>query len=192
MPTRRRRSFNHPPAASAAWDHIQSWPGPFESDTSLKRFRVGPRLTTHVRHRQKYAEMPVCLDQEFVFTQTVSRRGTVRERFGICCGSSRRCPRAWCRDTSLAATSAVGSKTCSATTSSVPPSDRSSRPTPRRHTARCSAQSPSDTAPPANLTIGAQLSNGGPRTAARPGRGAGPCAATNRTKRHRGDAALHG
>jgi hydroxymethylpyrimidine pyrophosphatase-like HAD family hydrolase len=49
----------------------------------LKRFRVAPRLTAHVRHRQKYAEVPVCVEQEFVFTQcgrpTGRRASTIQE-----------------------------------------------------------------------------------------------------------------
>lgn len=44
-------------------------PGSLESGDSLKRFRVAPRLAAHVRHRRKYADVPVPLEQEFVFTQ---------------------------------------------------------------------------------------------------------------------------
>ncbi len=43
-------------------------PGPDEAGGRLVRFRVGARLTTHVRHRQKYCDMPVASAQAFVFT----------------------------------------------------------------------------------------------------------------------------
>jgi hydroxymethylpyrimidine pyrophosphatase-like HAD family hydrolase len=42
-------------------------PGPDESGGRMVRFRVGPRLTPHVRHRQKYFDMPVAETQAFVF-----------------------------------------------------------------------------------------------------------------------------
>ena len=42
-------------------------PGPDESGGELVRFRVGRRLTLHVRHRQKYFDMPVGDAQAFVF-----------------------------------------------------------------------------------------------------------------------------
>jgi hydroxymethylpyrimidine pyrophosphatase-like HAD family hydrolase len=69
--------------AELAIDEAVLLPGPFESGESLKRFRVAPRLTAHVRHRQKYADVPVCLEQEFVFTRegrpTGRRARTVRD-----------------------------------------------------------------------------------------------------------------
>ena len=55
--------------ANLAIDEAALLPGPLESGNSLKRFRVAPRLAAHVRHRRKYADVPVRLDQEFVFTQ---------------------------------------------------------------------------------------------------------------------------
>ena len=49
----------------------------------MQRFRVAPRLTAHVRHREKYADVAVCREQEFVFTQegrpTGRRARTVRD-----------------------------------------------------------------------------------------------------------------
>jgi hydroxymethylpyrimidine pyrophosphatase-like HAD family hydrolase len=73
--------------ADLAIDEAVLVPGPFESDDSLKRFRVAPRLTTHVRHRHKYAEIPVSLEQEFVFTQndhpTGQRARTIRDLLSI-------------------------------------------------------------------------------------------------------------
>jgi hydroxymethylpyrimidine pyrophosphatase-like HAD family hydrolase len=58
-------------------------PGSLESGDSLKQFRVAPRLAAHVRHRRKYADGAVRLEQEFVFTQegrpTGRRARTVRD-----------------------------------------------------------------------------------------------------------------
>jgi len=69
--------------ADLAIDEAVMLPGPLESGGSLKRFRVAPRLTAHVRHRQKYADVPLCLEQEFVFTRdgrpTGERARTVRD-----------------------------------------------------------------------------------------------------------------
>jgi hydroxymethylpyrimidine pyrophosphatase-like HAD family hydrolase len=69
--------------ADLAIDEAVLLPGAFESGDLFKRFRVAPRLTAHVRHRHKYADVPVRLDQEFVFTQegrpTGTRARTVRD-----------------------------------------------------------------------------------------------------------------
>jgi hypothetical protein len=62
--------------ADLAIDEAVLLPGPFESDDSFKRFRIAPRLTAHVRHRDKYADVPVRFDQEFVFTQAGRPTGT--------------------------------------------------------------------------------------------------------------------
>jgi hydroxymethylpyrimidine pyrophosphatase-like HAD family hydrolase len=40
-----------------------------EAAGRLRRFIVAPRLTTHVRHRTKYFDIPVAKGQEFVFTE---------------------------------------------------------------------------------------------------------------------------
>jgi hydroxymethylpyrimidine pyrophosphatase-like HAD family hydrolase len=42
-------------------------PGADEAAGRIRRFRVAPRLTAHVRHRAKYLEMPVDERQAFVF-----------------------------------------------------------------------------------------------------------------------------
>jgi hydroxymethylpyrimidine pyrophosphatase-like HAD family hydrolase len=43
-------------------------PGAEESQGVLRRFQIGPRLTSHVRHRRKYFDMPVSGPEAFVFT----------------------------------------------------------------------------------------------------------------------------
>jgi hypothetical protein len=43
-------------------------PGVQESKGRIRRFRLAPRLTAHVRHRTKYLDMPVSESQAFVFT----------------------------------------------------------------------------------------------------------------------------
>jgi hydroxymethylpyrimidine pyrophosphatase-like HAD family hydrolase len=43
-------------------------PGTAEAHGSVQRFQIGPRLTSHVRHRAKYLDMPVPEAQGFVFT----------------------------------------------------------------------------------------------------------------------------
>jgi hydroxymethylpyrimidine pyrophosphatase-like HAD family hydrolase len=69
--------------ADLAMDEAVLVSGPSESTDSLKRFRVVARLTRHVRHRQKYADVPVWPDQEFVFTRdgrpTGERARTVQD-----------------------------------------------------------------------------------------------------------------
>ena len=42
-------------------------PGPDEARGRMIRFKIGPRLTPHVRHRQKYYDMPVGEALAFVF-----------------------------------------------------------------------------------------------------------------------------
>ena len=43
-------------------------PGAEESHGILRRFQIAPRLTSHVRHRTKYLDMPIAEPQAFVFT----------------------------------------------------------------------------------------------------------------------------
>lgn len=61
-------------------------PGVEESGGSVTRFEVGPRLTTHVRHRTKYLDMPVSEPQAFVFSaggRPVARAQTLKEFVGL-------------------------------------------------------------------------------------------------------------
>jgi hypothetical protein len=57
-------------------------PGSDESGSDIRRFRLIPRLTSHVRHRVKYLDMGVLDDQAFVFdgsTPGQARARTLRE-----------------------------------------------------------------------------------------------------------------
>ena len=49
----------------------------------LRVFTMGPRLTPHVRHREKYVDMPVTVDRAFVFGTSgsgpVRRARTLRQ-----------------------------------------------------------------------------------------------------------------
>jgi len=60
------------PAAGAVLADLQPTeavllPGPEESHGGMRRFRLAPRMTEHVRHRAKYLDMPVTDAQAFVF-----------------------------------------------------------------------------------------------------------------------------
>ena len=61
-------------------------PGSEESHGQVCRFQLAPRLTEHVRHREKYLDMPVLETQAFVFTDN-SRAGprarTLKEFMGL-------------------------------------------------------------------------------------------------------------
>ncbi len=57
-------------------------PGAQEAGGVLRRFQIGPRLTSHVRHRAKYFDMPVAEPQAFVFTRNgrpTSRAQSLKE-----------------------------------------------------------------------------------------------------------------
>ncbi len=45
------------------------FPTAMEADGAFVRFKVAPRITPHVRHRHKYADLPVPRRQQFVFTE---------------------------------------------------------------------------------------------------------------------------
>ena len=61
-------------------------PGAEESQGQVRRFRLAPRLTSHVRHQTKYLDMPVLDEQAFVFTDN-GRQGprahTLKEFMGL-------------------------------------------------------------------------------------------------------------
>jgi hypothetical protein len=58
------------------------FPGVEEAGGRLRKFRVAPRLSFHVRHRHKYVDVPVPAEQAFVFTDgapTLVRAWTLKE-----------------------------------------------------------------------------------------------------------------
>ncbi|MCC6195386.1 MAG: HAD hydrolase family protein [Burkholderiales bacterium] len=55
--------------ASLAIDEALILPRIQEAPDRLMRFRIAPRMTVHVRHRQKYCDVPVRPGSEFVFTR---------------------------------------------------------------------------------------------------------------------------
>jgi hypothetical protein len=61
-------------------------PGAAEAHGQVRRFQLAPRLTTHVRHRTKYLDIPVSESQAFVFTidgRPAARARTLREFVGL-------------------------------------------------------------------------------------------------------------
>jgi hydroxymethylpyrimidine pyrophosphatase-like HAD family hydrolase len=61
-------------------------PGAEESHGIVQRFQMAPRLTSHVRHRAKYLDMPVLDTQAFVFTdggRAGPRAHTLKELMGL-------------------------------------------------------------------------------------------------------------
>jgi hypothetical protein len=60
-------------------------PGAEEAGGQVRRFRLAPRLTAHVRHRAKYLDIPVLETQAFVFTRDgrpIARARTLKEFTG--------------------------------------------------------------------------------------------------------------
>jgi len=80
-----------PPIAAAVFTDLlvneaAILPGPEEAFDRVVRFRIAPRLTTHVRHRTKYLDMPVDEAQAFVFSdrmRPVARAQTLKEFVGF-------------------------------------------------------------------------------------------------------------
>jgi hypothetical protein len=63
-------------------DQAVALPVTTEAGARLRTFTIGPRLTPHVRHRQKYVDVPVPDSRAFVFRGNggrPSRVGTLRE-----------------------------------------------------------------------------------------------------------------
>lgn len=61
-------------------------PGVEESQGQVRRFLLAPRLTSHVRHRSKYLDMPVLEAQGFVFSdddKAGPRARTLKELIGL-------------------------------------------------------------------------------------------------------------
>ena len=61
-------------------------PGAEEAHGQIRRFQIAPRLTSHVRHRAKYLDMPVLDTQAFVFTDdghAGARARTLKELMGL-------------------------------------------------------------------------------------------------------------
>ena len=61
-------------------------PGSEEAHGQVRRFHMAPRLTSHVRHRVKYLDMPVLDTQAFVFTdggRSGPRAHTLKELMGL-------------------------------------------------------------------------------------------------------------
>lgn len=61
-------------------------PGAEEAHGDVRRFRLAPRLTAHVRHRSKYLDMPVPETQAFVFAENTPlgpRARTLKEFIGL-------------------------------------------------------------------------------------------------------------
>jgi hypothetical protein len=63
-------------------DQAAALPGTLEANGGLQTFTIGERLTLHVRHRQKYVDVPVTDSHAFVFTNRSAmgvRAHTLRE-----------------------------------------------------------------------------------------------------------------
>jgi hypothetical protein len=70
-----RSAFDLPP------NEVALLPGPEEAGGGIKRFQLAPRLTTHVRHRSKYFDMPVPGAKAFVFTDGSTKPATTLNEF---------------------------------------------------------------------------------------------------------------
>ena len=90
-------------------------PGAEESHGAVRRFQIAPRLTSHVRHRTKYLDMPVADPQAFVFTGdgAPGPRARSLKDFVDLLGAA--CLTASCSRTCGGTTSRAGSSTSSAT-----------------------------------------------------------------------------
>lgn len=68
-------------------DQAVALPVTEETGSELRLFTIGERLTPHVRHRQKYVDVPVTGSQAFVFPASggrgASRAHTLREFVGV-------------------------------------------------------------------------------------------------------------
>jgi hypothetical protein len=72
-------------------DQAAALPGAQETRGTLRVFTIGERLTPHVRHRQKYVDVPVTASRAFVFgtgrsrtrARTLREFVTVLERIGV-------------------------------------------------------------------------------------------------------------
>jgi hydroxymethylpyrimidine pyrophosphatase-like HAD family hydrolase len=64
-------------------DEAALLPDPVEAQEKVRRFRIAPRLTRHVRHRHKYLDVPVQAHKAFVFAAqnggSETRARTLRE-----------------------------------------------------------------------------------------------------------------
>jgi hydroxymethylpyrimidine pyrophosphatase-like HAD family hydrolase len=69
-----------------ATDEAALLPGAAEAHGEIRRFRLAPRLTAHVRHQTKYLDMPVADAQAFVFAgngRTGPRARTLKAFSGL-------------------------------------------------------------------------------------------------------------
>jgi len=62
--------------AGLAIDEAVLLPGIAEAGGRLRRFRLAPRTTSHIRHKAKYVDLQVIAEQAFVFTDNDKPIGT--------------------------------------------------------------------------------------------------------------------
>ena len=90
----RKRCARCPTTDAAAWSKLPhlgygeavALPVTDEAEGQLRWFTLGPRLTPHVRHRQKYIDVPVGDSRAFVF---VNRRARTLRQFTEALGDAR-------------------------------------------------------------------------------------------------------